>query len=167
MASLFTPESEKLRQGHKDDASRGPGAPGSPFKITMPKGVPESGKSQDSLGNPNGPLGYEHWKKENRDEEPTAESAGPESSQPGLFHVPGSARGEFPLRLGYGWEKLLVAQKKLCEKAKGLFTLLEAPGKYRQQRKSSMIQMKSRGSILNMSTEEFSPQTGSKKKDAA
>jgi hypothetical protein len=166
MASLFTPESEKLRQGRKDEASRGPGAPGSPFKIPTPKGVPESGKSQDSLGNPNGPLGYEHWKKESRKAE-AAESPEGEGSASAAFHVPGSTREAPPLRLGYGWEKLLVAQKKICEKAKGLFTLLEAPGRYRQQRKSSMIQMKSRGSILNMSTEEFSPGNDTKKKDAA
>lgn len=167
MAALFSPEGEKLRKAQQDGKAKGAGAPGNPFRIPTPQGIAESGKSQDSLGNPNGPLGYEKLTKKSPGS-PAAEEEPHEG--PAIYHVPGSPENSNPIRLGSGWEKVLIAQKKICEKAKGLFTALEAPMKYRVQRKSSFVQLKSRGSILNLSPEESAPpppEGGDKEKDAA
>jgi hypothetical protein len=163
MAALFTPEGEKLRKGQHDGKTKGAGAPGSPFRIPTPQGVPESGKSQDSLGNPNGPLGYEKLTRK------TAGGAPEEEATEGAaaYHVPGSPEQSCPVRLSSGWEKILIAQKKICEKAKDLFTTLEAPMKYRVQKKSSFVQLKSRGSILNLTPAETAAAGSDKKKDAA
>lgn len=167
MAALFTPEGEKLRKAQQDGKTKGAGAPGSPFRIPTAKGISETGKSQDSLGNPNGPLGYEKLTKK------SPSSAAEEESKEGptTYHVPGSESDSTPIRLSSGWEKILVAQKKICEKAKDLFTALEAPMKYRVQKKSSFVQLKSRGSILNLTPEESAaagaPAETDKKKDAA
>lgn len=151
MAALFTPEGEKLRKGQQDGKAKGAGAPGSPFRIPTPQGIPESGKSQDSLGNPNGPLGYEKLTKKAAGSTEVQEET---KEGPAAYHVPGSPEQSNPIRLGSGWEKILIAQKKICEKAKDLFTTLEAPMKYRVQKKSSFVQLKSRGSILNLTPEE-------------
>lgn len=164
MAALFTPEGEKMRKAQQDGKLKGAGAPGNPFRIPKPTGIPESNKSEDSLGNPNGPLAYEKFEKKLSDQ------AGPEAASAdsaGSFHVPGSGNRSEPIRLGSGWEKLLLAQKKICEKAKGLLITLEAPIKYRLQKKSSFVQLKSRGSILNLDPAESVPAPADKKKDAA
>jgi hypothetical protein len=169
MAALFSPEGEKLRKAQQDGKTKGAGAPGSPFRIPTAKGISETGKSQDSLGNPNGPLGYEKLTKKS----PGAPEAEPESKEgPVEYHVPGSPEQSNPIRLSSGWEKILIAQKKICEKAKDLFTTLEAPMKYRVQKKSSFVQLKSRGSILNLTPEETAAAgapaaVDDKKKDAA
>jgi hypothetical protein len=169
MAALFSPEGEKLRKAQQDGKTKGAGAPGSPFRIPTPQGIPESGKSQDSLGNPNGPLGYEKLTKKSPGAPATEEEANESKT---TYHVPGSEADSNPIRLSSGWEKILIAQKKICEKAKDLFTSLEAPMKYRVQKKSSFVQLKSRGSILNLTPEETaaagSPAVAdNKKKDAA
>lgn len=168
MAALFSPEGEKLRKAQNDGKTKGAGAPGSPFRIPTPQGIAESGKSQDSLGNPNGPLGYEKFTKKAAGTTGAEEEA---KESPGEYHVPGSSEQSNPIRLSSGWEKILLTQKKICEKAKDLFTALEAPMKYRVQRKTSSVQLKSRGSILNLSPEETAaagaPLEADKKKDAA
>jgi hypothetical protein len=164
MAALFTPEGEKLRKAQQDGKLKGAGAPGNPFRIPKPTGIPESNKSEDSLGNPNGPLGYEKPEKNSLGR---AEPESPAADSPGTFHVPGSPKQSDPIRLGSGWEKLLLTQKKICEKAKDLLTSLEAPIKYRLQKKSSFVQLKSRGSILNLDPSESVPAPAEKKKDAA
>jgi hypothetical protein len=169
MAALFSPEGEKLRKAQQDGKTKGAGAPGSPFRIPTAKGISETGKSQDSLGNPNGPLGYEKLTKKSPSA-PAAEEEAPEGVA--AYHVPGSESDSNPIRLSSGWEKILIAQKKICEKAKDLFTSLEAPMKYRVQKKSSFVQLKSRGSILNLTPEETAAAASAsvaddKKKDAA
>jgi hypothetical protein len=167
MAALFSPEGEKLRKGQQDGKTKGAGAPGNPFRIPTPQGIAESGKSQDSLGNPNGPLGYEKLTKKSPSTPADEEGA---HEGPVTYHVPGSPEHSGPIRLSSGWEKILIAQKKICEKAKDILTSLEAPVKYRVQKKSSFVQLKSRGSILNLSPEESGAAgapTEDKKKDAA
>jgi hypothetical protein len=163
MAALFTPEEERLRKSQQDGKTKGAGSPGNPFRIPTPQGIPESGKSQDSLGNPNGPLGYERPSRSAA----ASDAPGGETTQGPAFHVPGSAKRNDPIRLGSGWEKILIAQKKICEKAKNLLTALEAPMKYRVQKKSSFVQLKSRGSILNLAPVETEAAASDKKKGAA
>jgi len=73
-----------------------------------------------------------------------------------------TSQGPEFIRLSAGWEKLLLTQKKLCEKARDLFTLLEGPLKYSSQKKSKVLSLKSRGCILDLDLQE----TQDQKKDA-
>lgn len=149
MAALFSPEGEKLRAAQKEKA-RAQGANGQSFRIPGTQALKEGQKSGDSLGNPASP-GYEplHLKK---NETPPGEGVPATIGHAEGFAAP--HMGPQFVRLGSGWEKLLMAQKKICEKAKDLFTMLDAPARYHGQRKSSFLQSKSRGSILNVSTAE-------------
>jgi hypothetical protein len=149
MAALFTPEGEKTKKSQdKGQASPGPRAPAAPG--TQKLG--ESGKAQDSLGNPFSP-GYEGPLEKKKDVvHVDAESGAPAAIQP-----PGYQAQEISprfIRLNFGWEKVLMAQKKFCEKAKGLFTKLEGPERYRGQKKSRVLERKYRGAILDVDMEE-------------
>ena len=154
MAALFSPENQKLREAQKQSReSRTLSAQGLVTPNTPVGKLEEGGKSQDSLGNPSSP-GYESvWgrKKES--------ATTPEVEQ--SFQVPGPAI-EVPLeaqnkviRLQVGWEKLLLAQKKICEKAKNLLTQLEAPVRYAKERRAKSIQLKSRGCIVDLDMEAY------------
>lgn len=152
MASLFTPESERLAAGRKkQEGSAPPQANG--MRIPGMPGI-QSQKSGDSLGNPNSP-GYEPWgKKKEAEEKATAEERS--TPAPGGQVIETSAQGPEIIRLSAGWEKLLLAQKKLCEKAKGLFVKLEGPTKYTSGRKGRLE--KSRGCIVDLDLQETAEQ---------
>ena len=161
MAALFSPEGEKLRAAQKDKASSAREAAG--FRVPGMQPLGESSKPQDSLGNPNGPGSYEPLNlKKKAPEEIAAAPAGAKNLEG--FESP--VLGPQFIRLGLGWEKVLLTQKKLCEKAKGLFTLLEGPSKYRGQRKTSFLQSKSRGAILDVDLAETQAQLEAEKKKA-
>lgn len=166
MASLFTPESERLRAGQKNAASSAPKG-GNAIKVPG-TGPITSDKPGDSLGNPNSP-GYEPWGK--KKEAQKEEAAGP--AAPGGKVIETTKQGAEFVRLSAGWELLLVAQKKLCEKAKGIFTLLEGPVKYTSQKKNSFLYSKSRGAIVDLDLQQTQEQIAWKlkqekdKKDAA
>ena len=97
-------------------------------------------KSGDSLGNPNTP-GYEPWGKK-KTGDATAQAA-EETKEPGGTVIQTKTQGPELIRLTVGWDRILLAQKKLCEKAKGLFTLLEGPETYVSQKKTRRL--KARG----------------------
>ncbi|MGZ3671949.1 MAG: hypothetical protein ACXVB9_04445 [Bdellovibrionota bacterium] len=140
MASLFTPESERLRagQGREERAARLTQIPGA-------KDI-KGHKSGDSLGNPNSP-GYEPWGKKKKDgQAPEKEAAG----APAGTVIEPPTQGPTLIRLMVGWEKILLTQKKLCEKAKGIFTRMEGPENYRTQKKSKILSIKSRGCIVDL-----------------
>ena len=154
MASLFTPESDRIRAGQKKaEGNRASGA-GNSVKIPGAEAI-SAQKSGDSLGNPNSP-GYEPWGKKKQGNAPA--EFGPEASGPGGKVIETATQGAEFVRLSAGWELLLVAQKKLCEKAKGIFTLLEGPVKYTSQKKNNFLYSKSRGSIVDLDVQETQEQ---------
>jgi hypothetical protein len=157
MASLFTPESERLRTSQSKADGTGAPPPGS-LRIPGAKDI-KGHKSGDSLGNPNSP-GYEPWGRKTPSE--TAGEA-PKAQGPGGTVIETTQQGPELIRLSVGWDKILLAQKKLCEKAKGLFTLLEGPEKYRSQRKSKILSIKSRGCIVDLQVEEAPEKTKDEK----
>lgn len=161
MAALFSPEGEKLRAAQKDKASSTSGA--GTFRVPGAKALGESSKPQDSLGNPNSP-GYEKLDLKKKPAEAAHEEQAHQAKPKG-FETP--ELGPQFIRLGLGWEKILMTQKKICEKAKGLFTMLEAPARYRGQKKSTFLQAKSRGAILDLDLAEVQAEAEQKKKDAA
>jgi hypothetical protein len=125
-------------------------------------------KSGDSLGNPNTP-GYEPWGKKKKPAEEAAAVAEAEKGPAGTV-IEAPSQGPELIRLSVGWDRILLAQKKLCEKAKGLFTLLEGPSEYRAQKKSKTLSRKSRGCILDLDIQQMADQAAADakaKKDSA
>jgi hypothetical protein len=165
MAALFTPEGDKLRatQKSKGGAASGPQSSGL-FQVPGAKALAESGKPQDSLGNPSGGLGYESFRKEKKEAAEGEDSPAKQSLSPNQPILAPKELGRQFIRLSFGWEKVLLAQKKICEKAKNLFTSLEAPGKYQGQRKSSTIAEKARGSILDLDVQQVNNEKAAQEK---
>ncbi len=159
MASLFTPESERLRAGAA--RTEGGRAPAGSVRIPGMKDI-KGHKSGDSLGNPNSP-GYEPWGKK-KERAPEAASPGEEAKGPAGTVIETSVQGPELIRLSVGWDKILLAQRKICEKAKGLFTLLEGPEKYRTQKKNRLP--KSRGCIVDLDIQETAEELAEKLKEA-
>jgi hypothetical protein len=164
MASLFTPESDKLRASQKKGGDGARGAAGTPLKIPGTKAI-TSHKSGDSLGNPNSP-GYEPWGKKKQATAGGTEEDETSAPGPGGKVIETSQQGPEFVRLSAGWEILLLAQKKLCEKAKGIFTLLEGPVKYTSQKKNTTLQSKSRGCILDLDVQKTQEELAWKLKEA-
>jgi len=164
MAALFSPEGEKLRAAQKDKAL---GSTAALSAVRVPGGtnVGGSGKSNDSLGNPNSP-GYDPLNLNKKKKEEEAQQQTKAGKGPTLHGYEAKDLGPQYIRLGMGWEKVLMTQKKLCEKAKGLFTLLEGPLRYRGQKKSSLLEEKSRGSILDLDVEKERERVDLEKKEA-
>jgi hypothetical protein len=150
MASLFTPESERARAGQAKAASGGRGPALAPSRKGPEIQNPITG---DSLGNGSSP-GYESWGKKkaasSTEEDPLAQKL----ATPGGTVIEPPTQGPQLIRLSLGWEKILLAQKKLCEKAKNIFTRLEGPENYRAQRKSRLLSRKSRGCIVDLDIQE-------------
>lgn len=158
MASLFTPESERLRAGAaRAESSR------APAMATVPGMQRIQGqKTGDSLSNPNS-QGYEPWghKKEPGNAGDEKAAKGPAGTVVEPPH-----QGPELIRLAVGWERILVAQKKLCEKAKGLFTLLDGPEKYRALKKSKILSAKSRGCIVDLDVQKIADEKAALEKEA-
>ncbi len=148
MASLFTPEREKLRAAQKNQEGAGQNVKA----VTVPgtQALQKSEKSQDSLGNPASP-GYEPLNLQKK----SAGAASPQQTQTQKQGYEAPEMHSHFIRLSLGWEKILLTQKKLCEKAKNIFTRLEGPSKYRGLKRASILEAKSRGSILNLDIEEL------------
>lgn len=151
MAALFTPECQHARatQNKEKTGSVSEGLP----PIQLQKGE----KPGDALGNPCSP-GYEPMQGKGT---PSGDPAQQQEPGQAEYHVPGSPRGT--LRLQAGWEKILLMQKKLCEKAKNLFTSLDAPERYNFARKNKM-ERKSRGCIVDLDVETVRQEQEQKKK---
>lgn len=119
------------------------------------KGI-KGNKTEDST-NGNTP-GYENiWRRGKKESETEAQtstrSATSPLSQPSAATeqpIPGQIK---PVRLQLGWEQLLVAQKKLCEKARNIMTILEAPQQYFVSKKSKVLSRKHSGIILDFNPE--------------
>jgi hypothetical protein len=163
MASLFSPEGEKIRAAQKDKAGNA-SASSQTFRVPGAKALQESGKPQDSLGNPSGGLGYEPFRKEKKKSESNTPNSSTEET-PNQKVIETRSVGSQFIRLSMGWEKILVAQKKLCEKAKNLFTSLEAPDKYHGQKRSNSLLEKSRGSILDLDVQEVANEKAASEKN--
>lgn len=162
-AALMSPETERARAASKQSPG-GAGAAASSFKVPGTKGLVESGKPEDSLGNPNGPGGYEPWGKKKKKEEEEAKKDLPgKVKEEDLIHT--SNQGPEIIRIHAGWEKLLVAQKKLCEKAKALFLKVEGPVKYHSQKKGKFLQMKKQGCIIDLDTQAIAAEKAAEEKD--
>lgn len=159
MAALF--QSPDRAKGKETLASSNPSSsvrvPGGP------KGTLASQKSNDSLGDGATP-GYESWGKKKKAEGAPAneEKAGDPANLPHETPFEGSNL----IRLSLGWEKLLVAQKKVCEKAKGLFTRLEGDVRYQEHRRGKMKFMKNRGCILDVDSVAVQDEKESEEKKA-
>lgn len=145
MASLFSSENAKIRaeQKGKDSPSRSTAVkvPGSDLL--------KSHKSGDSLGNPNSP-GYESWNFKRKEEE--KKESEKLAAARGETTIKMEELGPQFIRLSLGWEKILLAQKKICEKAKNLFTAMDAPDSY-QANKKGKNQLKSVGCIVDLDIE--------------
>jgi hypothetical protein len=149
MASLFTPEGERLRTAQKEEAKSGSHSQAASSRVAGSASQVKSHQSQDSLGNPNSP-GYESWgKKQNKNGEKQEGATGAKGPSGEVISPPEQNSRQF-IRLSSGWEKLLLTQKKICEKAKGLFTLLEGPGKYSTLRRGKLLDGKTRGCIVDL-----------------
>jgi hypothetical protein len=155
MAALFSQESQKNRKAHGDAQQKGtiqalkiPGA--------AAQGTVKSDKAGDSLGNPGSP-GYESFGRRKQASAPEETEAEEQTSTP--QNDPQERRKEIPhlgpnfLFLAQGWEAVLLVQKKICSKAKGIFEKKEGPVSYRAQKKGSLIEQKSRGCIVNLDIE--------------
>ncbi|NUM88941.1 MAG: hypothetical protein HUU37_07040 [Bdellovibrionales bacterium] len=137
MAALFTPESERLRADAKTaGAGRAAASQSRPAVPGVDK-ASESQKPGDSLGNPSSP-GYEGtWlRKDSRQAGVAPEEAPPAND--GTYVRVKEASKKF-VRIQAGWERLLLAQKKICEKARNLFTNQEAPEKYSTSGSSKIL----------------------------
>lgn len=155
-AIAFSPETERLRQASKEKAEQAASARGFTLhKTNTDKNkLNEGSKSQDSLGNPSTP-GYDNiWRRKKKEEESS------QNKDPNLVEVrdesganiPGSGGKKF-IRLQSGWEQILLVQQKICEKAKGIMTLLEAPTRYVVARKGKLLLRKHHGCIVDVDTE--------------
>ena len=156
IAALFTPESEKLRANAKDKAStRGVGA-GTRSGLTAPPKAAESSAAQDSLGNPNSP-GYEMIWKGGKPKTQEAAEEERKSSDPNYVATKRTPKNFIHLQTG--WEKLLIAQKKVCEKARNLWVALEAAPRYSELKKNKLLaEQKSGGAsgfIVDVQSQEY------------
>lgn len=142
MAALFSSENAKAR-AEKKEATAKFGAVKVPGSEKL-----SPHKSGDSLGNPNSP-GYESW---NLSKEIEAKEEEKRNAASGGAPIEISEIGPQFIRLSLGWEKILLTQKKLCEKAKKLFTAMDAPDSYRANRKGKN-QLKSIGCIVDLDIE--------------
>ena len=148
MAALFSPESERLRAdaktagaGQGTHAAKRPGVPG----VDKPA---ESGKPGDSLGNPSSP-GYDNvWLRKGPEKEATTQEEQPSKSDGSYVRVKEASK-KF-VRIQAGWERLLMAQKKICEKARGLFVKQEAPAQYAGSGTSKLLAEISSGKPIGM-----------------
>ena len=145
MASLFSSESAKIRSSQRSKAN------GEKFNATkVPGSDPiKSPKTGDSLGNSNSP-GYESWNFKQKEAEAKEEQKKKEAQGGGPIEI--TEFGPQFIRLSLGWEKILLAQKKICEKAKNLFTAMDAPDSYQANRKGKN-QLKSIGCIVDLDIE--------------
>lgn len=146
MASLFTPESERARAGQAKAA----GGTRAPSLSNSRKGPEiQNPVTGDSLSNGNSP-GFEPWGKKKNAHSSEDETEGKKHGAPAGTVIEPPSQGPTLIRLSVGWEKILLTQKKLCEKAKNIFTRLEGPQTYRTQRKSKFMMTKSRGCIVDL-----------------
>lgn len=150
MAALFSPD--RAAKSPNVSETKGSAAPKSSFKV--PGGPIGADKSGDSLGNPNSP-GYEPLGKRKEKENPSEQK--PETA-PLAEAVEAPVQGSNLIRLSIGWDKLLVAQKKICEKAKGLFTKMEGPENYADQKRKLKFR-KSSGCILDVDSVDSAPRS--------
>lgn len=152
MAALFTPEGEKARKAQSKSASPTTGPQAGGLRIAGSQAVGENSKMGDSLGNPSSP-GYSPLpinKKDAGQQEVTEESATANGHE--TFHTP--TYGPETIRLDTGFETLLLTQHKLCEKAEAVFTKLDAPSRYKSQKRGKLLNGKSRGCIVDVAPEE-------------
>jgi len=154
MASLFTPESERLASAQKAKGTNSTPQAGGTKIPGM--GKIQSDKPGDSLGNPNSP-GYEPWGKKKKQEAGAVQEKTGEKA-PGGTVIETTSQGPEIIRLSSGWEKLLLAQKKLCEKAKNLFTSQDGPENYSRQKRSKILSFKSRGCIVDLDLQQTQDQ---------
>ena len=150
VAALFQAPSKAKGQETASSAQAGTGSVRVPGGL---KGTVAGQQPQDSLGNPNSP-GYESWGKKKKGEAAPAakDSDEPVANTQTVIDTP--FEGADRIRLTVGWEKLLLAQKKICEKAKGLFVKLDGNGNYEEQRRGKLRFLKNRGCILDVDTQE-------------
>jgi hypothetical protein len=121
-----------------------------------------SGKSPDSTDKSSSPEYENIWRrpkkksteKESLQEGPISPSPEQASAPEGrAFDSADFAVGK-PLRLQTGWDQLLFAQKKICEKARGVMQILEAPKRYFLEKKSKIMSRKHQGVILDFTSAE-------------
>ncbi|MGZ3710346.1 MAG: hypothetical protein ACXVBE_01255 [Bdellovibrionota bacterium] len=147
MAALFSPD--RASKAKASDA-KSTAAPTAKSSFQVP-GTAAADKSADSLGNGSTP-GYEFFGKKPPGEDEKKE----EKKESPLAHsIEAPAQGTNVIRLSLGWEKLLVAQKKICEKAKGIFTRMEGGESYAEQKRGRMKFRTSSGCILDLDSKEI------------
>ena len=141
VAAIFSPESQRLREQAKE-AAEGRGVnPGTRAAIMNPQKAGESSKMQDSLGNPASP-GYEKiWDKKLEKPETPEEKKMREDPN----YVPAKTPPKNFIHLQTGWEKLLLTQKKICEKARKLWIGLEAAPKYASLKRNKLLAQQKTG----------------------
>ena len=162
MAALFSPESERKRASLKEVN----GSANNPhFQIPGADPVTGANETKDSLGNPNSPGGYYG---QNRKQKGTADPALLASeaaqSETSFTHVPAVENRDSVIRLTAGWDKILFAQRKLCDKAKKIFSKIEAPKRYRRSKRGKGVTLKSQGCIIDLELNYVDPND---EKDAA
>ncbi len=119
---------------------------------------------QDSLGNPASP-GYEQiWTKEKKSLSPEEEKMRDDPS-----YVPTKIPPKNFVHLQTGWEKLLLAQKKVCEKARQLWVGLEAAPKYASLKRNKLLAGQKTGTasgfIVDVDAQEYMEEQAQKEKE--
>jgi len=151
MSAAFSPETDRLRKASKEKAENAESIKGFSLSKFAPKAekLSESGKSQDALGNPTTP-GYENIWQQKEQNTKTQNSSCPNPDIDG-HQIPGS-NGKKIIRLSTGWEQLLLVQKKICEKARNIITMIDSQEKYTFARKNKL--KKYNGCIVDLDVEE-------------
>jgi hypothetical protein len=145
MAALFNPDRASKVKPSDTKAATAPSAK----QTFQTPGAAAADKSADSLGNGSTP-GYEFFGKKPKEE---AKEKAKESPLADAIEAPVQTHNL--IRLSLGWEKLLVTQKKICEKAKGIFTRMEGDESYAAQKRGKMKFRKSSGCILDLDSKEI------------
>lgn len=144
LAAAFTPESQRLRG---TQVSQGKSVTSSGGKASLKLAGNEGPK--DSLGNPGSP-GYEKFEKEKK-----KAAAEEKEKKSGIVEYAAPEISAKKVRLCFGWEKLLLVQKKICEKTRALMVKMEGPNQYAKAKRSAKLSLKSSGCIIDLDLEEI------------
>jgi hypothetical protein len=166
IAAIFSPESQRLREQAKESAKAKGVSSGVRNALMNPKKTGESSAMQDSLGNPMSP-GYEKiWDKEK-------EKAGAKKEDEKSRSDPNYVSTKIPpknfVHLQTGWEKLLLTQKKVCEKARKLWTAIEAAPKYASLKRNKLLAEQKSGAasgfIVDVDAQEYMEKQAASEKE--
>src|SRR3989344_8522099 len=148
-AAVHAPESEANRlRLVNENKGKGAEAPSQAGKSSML--VKENPATRDSLENPSSP----QYQKQNK-EKVEASKAAPEKKKLGLGPQAPDAPEKHDKKPSNNWEKLLLAQKTLCQKAVNKLAILNGPLNYIKEQKNKLRSRKLRGVMMDIDPEDY------------